>query len=134
MAYPILRAKALSLLAHVLDQLRAKNAFWKSRKIFDQRCKSQLSARFMPLDDQWFQVGTRRVQRSSVSGASGADYDHITSFAHGLFATVTFRLQISDFDARPRFEPERESAAGGYQFIPTEFEPTSFLVFTSYFR
>src|SRR4030088_3362122 len=43
MPHSILRAEALCLLAHVLDQLRTENAFWKSRKVFDQRCKSQLS-------------------------------------------------------------------------------------------
>src|ERR1700732_1331205 len=96
MAHSILRAKALCLLAHVLDQLRTENAFWKSRKIFDQRCKSQLSTWLMPLDNQRFQVCARRVQRRRVSGASGTDYDHITSFAHGLFVLVAFRLQISD--------------------------------------
>src|ERR1700730_7800078 len=90
MAHSILRAKALCLLAHVLDQLRTENAFWKSRKIFDQRCESQLSTWLVPLDDQRFQVGPRRVQRSCVSGASGTDYDHITSFAHGLFCACSF--------------------------------------------
>src|SRR3981081_4743554 len=90
MPHSILRAEALCMRAHVLDHVWPQNAFWKSREIFDQRCKSQLSTWLMPLDDQWLQVCARRVQRSSVSGASGTDYDHITSFAHGLVSDCSF--------------------------------------------
>src|ERR1700730_390890 len=43
------------------------------------------------------------------------------------FVLVAFRLQISDFDARHRFKPERESAASRYQFIRTNLSPHHFL-------
>src|SRR5258708_24400104 len=90
MSHSILRAKALCLLAHVLDELRTQNAFRKAREIFDQRCKSQLSTRLVPLDDQRLQVRTLGIESSSVAGASGCRYDGITSFAHGLFYDCNF--------------------------------------------
>jgi hypothetical protein len=111
MTHSVLCTEALSLLAHVLDKLRAKNAFWKSRKIFDQGCKGQLSTRLVTLDDQRLQVGPRRIERSSVSGAPGAYYDYITSFAHACFVIATFRLRISDLDARYGFEPETQRSS-----------------------
>ena len=58
------------------------NAFGKSGKVFDQRSHRELSAGLMAFDDQRLQVGARRVQCGSVSGASGSDDDYVSSFAH----------------------------------------------------
>ena len=84
MRHAVFRAEAFGLLAHVLDQLRAQDAFGKSGKILDQRGHGELSAGLVAFDDQRLQVGARRVESGSVSGASGPDDDNVSSFAHGF--------------------------------------------------
>ena len=82
--HAVFSAESFGLLAHVLHQLRTQNALGKSREILDQRCHGKLPAGLVTFDDQRFQVGSRCVQRSGVSGASGPDDDDVASFAHGL--------------------------------------------------
>ena len=53
----ILGAEARGLLAHVVDQFRALNAFGKAGKVFDQRGDRELSAGLMAFDDQRLEVG-----------------------------------------------------------------------------
>ena len=84
MRHAIFRAKALRLLAHVLDQLRPHDSFRKAGEILHQCSHRKLPARLVAFDDQRFQVGARSVESGGVSGAPGADDDNIASFAHGL--------------------------------------------------
>ena len=82
MRHSIFGAEAFGLLPHVFDQLRTQNAFGKSGKVLDQGGQRKLSARLVPFDDKRLQVSPRRVEGGSVSGASGSDDDHVSSFAH----------------------------------------------------
>ena len=83
MRHAVFGAEAFGLLAHVLDQLRTQNAFRKSGKVLHQRGHRELSAGLVAFDDQRLQIGARRVESGSVSGASGPDDDNVSSFAHG---------------------------------------------------
>ena len=82
MSYAIFRAKALGLLAHVLNELRSHDSFWKAGKIFHERSERELAARFVPFNHQRFQIGPRRIQRGGMSGAAGADDDDVAGFTH----------------------------------------------------
>ena len=61
----------------------------KSREILDQRGERKLAARFVSGDDQRFQIGARGVDGGGVSGAAGADDDHVM---HGSFMLANFML------------------------------------------
>src|ERR1700722_11860285 len=82
MRHAVFGSETLGLLAHVLDQLRAENAFGEAGEILDQRGERKLSAGFVAFDDQRLQVGARGVKGGSVSGTAGADDDDVASFAH----------------------------------------------------
>src|SRR6266478_1730937 len=79
MAKLILGAKPLRLLAHVLNEFGPLDSLGKTRKVFDQRGDGKLAPGLVALDDQRFQVGTRSVQRGSVSGAAGTDDDDVAN-------------------------------------------------------
>src|SRR5579864_3133181 len=83
MPHAVFRAEALRLLAHVLDQLRAKDTVGESGKILDQGGEGELAAGLVAFNNQRLQVGARGVESGGVSGASGPDDDYISSFAHG---------------------------------------------------
>jgi hypothetical protein len=72
---PKLGAKARSLLAHVLDQIRSLNALRPARKVLDQSRDRQLAARLVTFEQEWFQIGASRVDRCCQSGAAGAKDD-----------------------------------------------------------
>ena len=82
--HSVFGAEALSLLAHVLDQLRPHDSFREAWEVFDQRGKGKLAAGFVSLDHKRLQVGARRVERGCVSGAAGTDDDDFAGFAHEL--------------------------------------------------
>ena len=68
--------KCSACFLHVLDQVRAVDAFGKSGKVLDQRSERELAAGFMAVDHQRFQIGAGRVDGGRVSGAAGAnDYN-----------------------------------------------------------
>src|SRR6266516_1943277 len=71
MAHSVFRAETLGLLPHILDELRAHDSLWESREVLDQRSHRELAAGLVALNDKRFQVGARRVERCSMSGASG---------------------------------------------------------------
>ena len=79
----IFGAKTRGLLAHVLDEFGALNAFRKPRKVFDERGERKLSAGFMSFDDKWLQIGARAVKGGGVSGTSGTDDDDVASIHSG---------------------------------------------------
>ena len=80
--HAVFGAEPLRLFSHVLYQLRAQNTLRKAGKILDQRGQGELAAGLVALYHQRFQVGARRVQCGSVSGAAGSDDDDFASFAH----------------------------------------------------
>jgi hypothetical protein len=49
--HPILRPKPLSLLAHILDQLRPHNPFGETGEILYQRGQGELPARLVAFND-----------------------------------------------------------------------------------
>src|SRR5579862_7730890 len=61
MCHAIFGAKALGLLAHILDQLRPHDAFGESWKVLHQCGHRELSAGLMAFDNQWFQISARCV-------------------------------------------------------------------------
>src|SRR5436305_8235657 len=73
----VVGAKARGLLLHIFDQLRALNTVGKTRKILNQGCNAELSARFMALNYQWVEIGTCRINRSCKSGATRAENDDV---------------------------------------------------------
>jgi hypothetical protein len=97
MRHAVFSSETLRLLAHVLDQLRAKNAFGEAREILDQRGERELSAGFVAFDDQRFQIGARGVEGGRVSGTAGADDDDVASFAHFIFGLFVFDLFYARF-------------------------------------
>ncbi len=56
--HAVFGAKTLSLLAHVLDQLRSHDSFRESGKILDQSGKRKLAAGFVAFDHKRVQIGT----------------------------------------------------------------------------
>src|SRR5260370_15543466 len=71
-------AEILRLLLHVLHQLRTVDAFRKSRKVFDKSGHGQLAAGLVPLDNQWLQIGSGRIDGGRISGAARADDYNVT--------------------------------------------------------
>ena len=67
----------LGLLLDVLHQHGAVDAFGKAREVFDQRGERELAAGLVSGDNQWFQIGSRGIDGGGISGAAGADDDHI---------------------------------------------------------
>ena len=80
--HAVFGAKAFSLFAHVLDQLRSHDSFGKAGKIFHERREGELAPGFVTFDDKRLQIGASRVQRGGVSGAAGAQDDDVAGFAH----------------------------------------------------
>jgi len=74
-----LAAETRCLLAHVLNQLRALNAFGEAGKILYQRGQGQLPAGLMPFHDQRPQVGARGIDGRCESGTAGSKDDGITN-------------------------------------------------------
>src|SRR6185437_12902845 len=74
-------AETLRLLLHVLDQIRAVDAFRKAGKVFHFRGERKLAANLQAFNDNGFQTGSRGVDSGGVSGATGTDDDDVM---HGL--------------------------------------------------
>lgn len=72
-----IRAEAGRLLAHVLDELGALDAFGPAGKIFDESGDGKLAARLVALEDERFEIGSGAVDRSCEPGAAGAEDDCI---------------------------------------------------------
>ena len=72
-----LRAKPLRLLAHVLDQIGAKDAVGEAREVLDHRGEGELAAGLVAVDDQGLQVRASRINRRGEPGASASDDDHV---------------------------------------------------------
>ena len=70
---PIFGAETLSLLAHVLDEMRTVDAFGEPREILDFGGERKLSSGVVSGDDDRLQVGAGSVDGSRVSGTPGAD-------------------------------------------------------------
>ena len=83
----VLGAKALRLLAHVLDEFGALHALREAGKVFYQGCDGKLAARFVAFNNERLQAGTCGINRSGMSGASGADNDNF-AFVHKIFERV----------------------------------------------
>src|ERR1700676_659204 len=86
--HAVFGAKALGLLAHVLDQLRSHDSFGESGKILDQCGEGKLAARFVAFNYQRRQIGARRVKRGSVASAAGSDNNDVASFAHDFIQVL----------------------------------------------
>ena len=63
----ILRPKASRLLAHVLNQLRALDAFGKPGEILHQRGERELASGLMALDHQRLEIGAGGVERRGMA-------------------------------------------------------------------
>src|SRR5207302_7114682 len=72
-----LRTKALRLLAHMFDKLRAEDAVGKTWKILDHGRQGELAARFITIDYQRFEIGAGCIDRSRQSGAPAPNDDHV---------------------------------------------------------
>jgi hypothetical protein len=79
MADAKLCAKAGGLLPHVLNQLGSLNAFRPTGEVFDQGGDGKLAARLVAFQDQGAEVGARRVDGGSESGAAGAKDDRFAN-------------------------------------------------------
>ena len=77
------RAEALGLLLHVLDQVRAVDAFGKAGKVLDLGGERKLAARFMPDDHQRFQPGAGGINRGRIAGAARANNDYVSHDCYG---------------------------------------------------
>ena len=76
---PELGAKALGLLAHVVDEFRALNAVGEAGEILDQSGDGELPAGLMAINDQRAEIGASGVDSGSQPRASGADDDDIAN-------------------------------------------------------
>ena len=63
-----LGSEALRLRADLGDQLRAVDAVLVTGPVLHERGHHQLAARFEPFDNQWLQVGARRIESSRQPG------------------------------------------------------------------
>jgi len=79
MRHAELGAEALRLLLHVLDELRALDAFRPAGEVLDQRGDGELSARLVAFQDQRLEVGAGRVNGCSESCAAGAKDDCVAN-------------------------------------------------------
>ena len=70
-----LRAEAGGLLAHVLDELGALNAFGPAGKILDEGGDGELASWLVTFEDERLEVGARSVDGSGEPGAAGAEDD-----------------------------------------------------------
>jgi len=68
----VLRAEALRLLLHVLDQFGAEDAFGEAREILDLGRDRELPARFMPDHHQRIQPCAGRIDRGGIACAARA--------------------------------------------------------------
>ena len=92
--HAILRAKTFGLLAHVFDELWPHDSVGKSRKVLDERGHGKLATRLVSFNDERLEIGARGVESSRVSGASGADDDYVSSFAHECFSYVDWMAKF----------------------------------------
>ena len=70
----------MRLFAHIFDELVAQDAVGEAGVIFDHGGQRELSARFMTVDDQRLQIGTRSVDGGGKASAAAADDDHVVHF------------------------------------------------------
>ena len=66
-AMQVLGAEMLRLFLDIFDQHRAVDAFGEAGKVLDQRGERELSARFVPGDDQGFQIRARGIDMAGFS-------------------------------------------------------------------
>ena len=88
MAIPVDGAEAFGLLLHVLDQVRAVDAFGKAGEVLDFGGKRKLSAYLQALDHQRFQASAGGIDSGGVSGATGTNND---DFMHVGLISETIR-------------------------------------------
>src|SRR5581483_49682 len=78
----VLRSETRSLAAHVLDQFRPLDSFREAGKVFNQRGERELTARFVPLNDQRLEVGACGVERGGMAGAARAYDEYVANSIH----------------------------------------------------
>src|SRR5690606_36342872 len=69
------RAETLRLRLHALDQFLPGHWLGEARIILDLVGQRHLTAQLMPGDDQWMQLGARRIQRRRQPSGAGPDND-----------------------------------------------------------
>ena len=71
-------AEILRLFPHVLDEIRPADAFRETGKVFHQGGEGKLPAGCMPIDDEWAEIRSGRIDCGGQSRASGTDDDYIS--------------------------------------------------------
>src|SRR5690348_5496621 len=86
------RTEALSLLSHILNELRSHDAIGKAGVVFDVRGEGELAALFVAVNHKRLEVGARGVDRRGEPGAATADNHDVV---HSNY------LRVLDSAARP---------------------------------
>ena len=63
-------SKMLRLLAHVVHQIRAQDAFRKPREVLNQRGQGELASRFLTFDQQRGKIGAGAIDGCGQTGGS----------------------------------------------------------------
>jgi len=77
MGHAKLGAEADGLLLHVLDELRALDAFGPAGEVFDQGGDGELASGLVAFEDEGLEVGTGSVDGGGEAGAAGAEDDGV---------------------------------------------------------
>ncbi len=72
-------AEAGGLFAHVLDELGTLDAVGPAGKVLNEGGDGELAAGLMALDDEWLEVGARRIDGGGKTGAAGAEDNGIAN-------------------------------------------------------
>ncbi len=87
-------AEAGGLLAHVLDELGALDAFRPAGEIFDEGGDGELAAGLVSFKDEGAEVGTGRVDGGGEAGAAGAKNDGVADSICHVY--LNFRLYLRE--------------------------------------
>src|SRR5690349_14324686 len=81
-------AEAFGLLAHVVDEFWSLDTLRKSREVFDQGGHGELAARFVALENEWFEISAGSVDCSRQSGTPGPHDDYVADIFHAGFDSL----------------------------------------------